>query len=248
MIRTAAVFRAFVAIAACGSFTFGLVGAETPAAAQSATGAALNVSPLRIEIQDAQRGATLLIANVSTRAVPVQTRLFAWSQVNGEDVYAPSTDLTISPSIVSIPAGETQIVRLLRTTPASPGEKRFRLVVDQLPDPTLAQAGTAEARIRFNLPVFLDRDTAAPAELGWTIGPNGISVTNSGGQTARIIKIDVKTADGKSVALGHNILRYVQGKSTISWPDDNACSLGAVTITAYVDGRTVDAQPRSSCG
>ena len=55
-----------------------------------------------------------MLTNTSERSLPVQSRLFAWSQADGEDVYAPSSDLIISPSIASIPPGETQIVRVLR--------------------------------------------------------------------------------------------------------------------------------------
>lgn len=247
MIRTKTILRTIAAIVACGSFTSGIAGTQPALSAPADTGAGLNISPLRIEIESTQAGATVLVANRSTRTLPVQTRLFDWTQNDGEDVYAPSTALTISPSIISIPAGETQIVRLIRKGPATPGEKRFRLIVDQLPDPTLAQSGTAEARIRFNVPVFLDRDKAAPEALAWTIGPDGIAATNSGDATARIVTVEAKTATGTPIDLERNTLRYVMGGSTIKWPARNACSLGPVTITVHVDGRTVDAQPRSQC-
>jgi fimbrial chaperone protein len=180
--------------------------------------------------------------------LPVQSRLFAWSQADGEDVYAPSSDLMISPSITSIPPGETQIVRVLRNGAASPGEKRYRLVVDQLPDPSAARAGAAEARIRFTVPMFLDRTKSAPAQFDWWIGPNGLELANTGGATARVLQLEVKTASGASVPVERNALRYVLGASSIVWPVENACSLGPVTVTASVDGRTVDAHPRSTCG
>jgi fimbrial chaperone protein len=240
--------RALAAATAGGSFLFGIVAASPAPAAPSEFGAGLAISPLRIEIDDAARGATVMLTNTSERALPVQSRLFAWSQAAGEDVYAPSSDLTISPSITSIPPGETQIVRVLRNGAASPGEKRYRLVVDQLPDPEAARAGAAEARIRFTVPMFLDRTKSAPAQFDWRIGANGIELVNTGGATARILQLEVKTAGGASVPVERNALRYVQGNSTIAWPVENACSLGPVTVTVSIDGRTVDAQPRSTCG
>jgi fimbrial chaperone protein len=239
--------RALAAIALGGSLASGLLLASAAHSAPTEYGAGLTITPLRIEIEDANRGATVMLTNSSLRALPVQTRLFAWSQVDGEDVYAPSTDLMISPSITSIPPGKTQIVRVLRTGPAAPGEKRYRLIVDQLPDPALAKAGEAEARIRFSLPVFLDRNKAAPAQFDWRIGPDGVELANTGGATARILQIEVKTAGGASVPVDGNSLRYVMGNSTIAWPMGNACTIGPVTITASIDGRTVDAQPRSTC-
>ena len=257
MTRPAVSQRLFALILAGGSFlalTAPVVRAEPAAPAVAAPVAAppglarLNIAPLRLELDASKPTATLMLTNTSERAVPVQTRLFAWSQDGGEDRFAPSSALTISPSIISIPAGATQIVRLLRTGAASPGEKRFRLAVDQLPDPTMAISGAAEARLRFTIPVFLDRDTAAPAQLGWKVGPDKIEVNNSGGSTARIVSIEVTTAAGKVVPLERNSLRYVLGSSAIAWPLPSACGLGPVTITAQVDGKMANAQASPSCG
>lgn len=150
MTRPAVSSRLFALILAGGSFlalTAPAVRADEPAAPPAAPPSAasvpgmarLNIAPLRLELDASKPAATLMLTNTSERPVPVQTRLFAWSQDGGEDRFAPSSALTISPSIISIPPGATQIVRLLRTGAASPGEKRFRLAVDQLPDPTLVQ-------------------------------------------------------------------------------------------------------------
>lgn len=249
MIRPCLTLRASAALAIGGScLSAMLVTSPAPAADAGEFGAGLAITPLRIEIDGASGGATVMLTNTSHRALPVQSRLFAWSQVDGEDVYDASADLTISPSIASIPPGETQIVRVLRPGAASPGEKRYRLVVDQLPDPAAARAGAAEARIRFAVPMFLDRTRSAPAQLDWRIGAHGIELANTGGATARVLQLAVKTANGTAVPVERNSLRYVMGNSTIAWPVENACSLGPVTVTVSIDGRTVDAQPRSTCG
>jgi fimbrial chaperone protein len=249
MVRQLPLLREFAALAFGGSFLLGLPMTSPASAADSGEfGAGLAITPLRIEIDDAARGATVMLTNTSERPLPVQSRLFAWSQADGEDVYAASSDLMISPSITSIPPGETQIVRVLRSGSASPGEKRYRLVVDQLPDPSAARAGAAEARIRFTVPMFLDRTKSAPAQLDWRMGASGVELVNSGGMTARVLQLEVKTASGAPVPIERNSLRYVLGGSTITWPVENACSLGNVTVTASIDGRTVDAQPRSTCG
>jgi fimbrial chaperone protein len=210
--------------------------------------ARLNIAPLRLEFDAGKSAATLTVTNTSDRAVPVQTRLFAWSQESGEDRFAPSSALTISPSIIAIPAGATQIIRLLRPGAASPGEKRFRLAVDQLPDPQSVESGTAEARLRFTLPVFLDRDTAQPAQLAWRVGVQGIEAINTGGSTARIVSLEVKTPAGQTVPVERNSLRYVQGGAAIVWPLANACSLGAVSITAEIDGQTAHGTASPTCG
>lgn len=255
MTRSAAILRACALIAAGGSLLAAAPpsqpsedqeenGSEKPAQGP----AILSIAPLRVEIEGSASGGTVRLTNSSDHALPVQARLFSWTQANGEDVYAPSNELVVSPSITSIPSGQTQILRVLRRGAATPGEKRFRLAVDQLPDPAQARAGQALTRIRFTLPVFVDREKAQPAALAWRVDKDGIELSNTGGSTARVLDLEVKTADGRIVPVERNALRYVLGNSTISWPLGNGCSLGPVRVTAQIDGQAVDGIATSACG
>ncbi len=248
MTRFAPILRAGALIVAGGL----LLGTAPPAPADDAAPAPgpaiLSIAPLRVEIEGGNAGATVRLTNASDHALPVQARLFAWSQENGEDIYSPSSELVISPSITSIPSGQTQIVRVLRKGASSPGEKRFRLAVDQLPDPALARPGQALTRIRFTLPVFVDREKAQPAAFAWRIANDRIELVNSGGATARVLDIQVKTPDGRVVPVERNALRYVLGNSTITWPLGNGCSLGPVRVTAQIDGQAVDGVAAPACG
>lgn len=255
MTRPAWILRSSALIAAGGLFgapILPVAASETVAPADAAVAAPgpaiLSIAPLRIEIEGGSAGATLRLTNSSDHALPVQSRLFAWSQENGEDIYAPSSELVVSPSITSIPAGQTQVVRVLRKGAASPGEKRFRLAVDQLPDPALARPGQALTRIRFTLPVFVDREKAQPATFAWRIANDRIELVNSGGATARVLDVQVKTPDGRPVAVERNALRYVLGNSSITWPLGNGCSLGAVRVTAQIDGEAVNGVASPACG
>lgn len=252
MTRSAPILRTVAMILAGGSLMAAAPAPSTPAAAEedapSAGPAVLSIAPLRVELEGSGAGATIRLTNASDRALPVQARLFAWSQADGEDVYAPSSELVVSPSITSIPPGQTQIVRVLRRGAASPGEKRFRLAVDQLPDPALVRPGQAQTRIRFTLPVFVDREKAQPAEFAWRIASDRIELVNNGGATARVLEIEVKTPDGRVVPVERNALRYVLGNSTIAWPIGNGCSLGPVRVTAQIDGQAVDGVAAPACG
>lgn len=254
MTRSASILRACALIVAGGSLLAAAPPSDTASNAESgeqasaAGPAILSIAPLRVEIDGAGAGATVRLTNSSNHALPVQARLFAWSQAAGEDVFAPSNELVVSPSITSIPPGQTQVVRLLRKGPATPGEKRFRLAVDQLPDPAHARPGQALTRIRFTLPVFVDREKAQPASFAWRIANDRIELANTGGATARVLEVQVKTADGRIVPVERNALRYVHGNSTIAWPLGNGCSLGPVRVTAQIDGQAVDGVAAPACG
>lgn len=253
MTRPASILRILALIGAGGSLLAAAPPPEAPGATEEGTPAAhgpaiLSIAPLRVEIEGTGAGATVRLTNSSDHALPVQSRLFAWTQSEGEDVYAPSSELVVSPSITSIPSGQTQVVRVLRKGAASAGEKRFRLAVDQLPDPAQARPGQALTRIRFTLPVFVDRDKAPPAALAWRVANDRIELANTGGTTARVLELEVKTADGRIVPVERNALRYVLGNSTITWPLGNGCSLGPVRVTAQIDGEAVDGVAAPACG
>lgn len=257
MTRSAAFPRARLATAVVGAFALaaGLFPASaqdapaTGAAAAAATAAAsLAVTPLRIELPTSTSAETVQVQNTTGSAMAVQVRLFGWAQQGGEDVYTPSAELLVSPSIVSIPAGQTQLVRLMRKGAATQGEKRFRLVIDQLPDPAKARPGVAQTRVRFAVPVFVDRDKAAPAAFAWRMTDGALELANTGGSAARIVQIEIKKPGGQIVPVEQNSLRYVHGASIITWPIGKGCSLGKVHITAQIDGQTVDAEPIPACG
>lgn len=256
MTRSASILRACVAIVAGGLSTAAAPPADATAPADDAAAveaaapgpAILSIAPLRVEIEGGGAGATVRLTNASDHPLPVQSRLFAWTQADGEDVYAPSSELVVSPSITSIPPGQTQVVRILRKGPATPGEKRFRLAVDQLPDPAQARPGQALTRIRFTLPVFVDREQAQPAAFAWRVGKDRLELVNSGGATARVLDLQVKGADGRIIPVERNALRYVLGNSTITWPLGNGCALGPVRVTAQIDGQAVDGLAASACG
>lgn len=220
---------------------------DGPAAEEDAGGAQVSVAPLRLELAGPASSAVLRITNPSRREIGVQVRLFGWAQQAGEDAYFASNDVMISPSIIQIAPGQTQIFRVVRRDTPSAGEKRFRVAIDQLPDPTLERAGEAQARIRFTLPLFLDRDQAASADLGWSLDAAGLHARNAGGQTVRIVGLTLQDATGAEIELEKNSLRYVQGGSTIHWPLTGPCPAGPVTVSANFDGRTVNAQVSPSC-
>lgn len=218
-----------------------------PAAAEGEGGAQVSVAPLRLELAGAANSAVLRVTNPSRREIGVQVRTFGWAQQEGEDAYFVSSDVMISPSIIQIAPGQTQIFRVVRRDTPSAGEKRFRIAIDQLPDPALERAGEAQARIRFTLPLFLDRDQAADADIGWSVDAAGLHARNTGGQTARIVGLTLTDSAGADIPLEKNSLRYVQGGSTITWPLTGPCPAGMVTVSANFDGRTVSAQAPSGC-
>lgn len=223
---------------------------DAPAVPDDVLARSANVSlaPLRIEMDGEQRAETLRVYNPSARAIGVQVRAFGWKQESGKDVYFASNDVMISPSIITIAPGDTQIFRVLRRDRPAEGERRYRVAVDQLPDPELLRGGEAQARIRFTIPMFIDRATAQPANLAWSVGSNGLTAKNSGGQTVRMVNLSLKNAQGQPIPVEMGGLNYIQGDSTLNWPMPNGCPNGPISISGMIDSQTIDAQVQNTCG
>ncbi|WP_144095907.1 molecular chaperone [Croceicoccus sediminis] len=224
---------------------------DTPANSAGAAldrGANISVAPLRLELGGAQTAETLRLRNPAARKIGVQVRVFAWDQVDGEDVYTPTTDVSISPAIIQIKPGDTQIFRVVRTTQAGESEKRYRVAIDQLPDPSLNRHGEFTPRLRFTLPLFVDRQTAQPAQLAWQVAGDKLLLDNAGGQTVRIAAVAMNDASGEALPLNRSGLRYVMGSKKAEWTIRSGCPSGPIEIAALVDGEETRVQAQPNCG
>ena len=224
--------------------------ADTPAPAPAPAGLAgaqVSLAPLRIEMDGAETTATLRVVNPSAKAIGVQVRAFDWSQDNGEDVYSPSGDVRISPSIITVAPGATQVFRVIRREMPVQGERRYRVVVDQLPDPEAIEAATSQTRIRFTIPMFTDRASAAPAALSWAIEGGALRLSNAGQQTAKMVNLALTDGTGREIPVENASLHYVMGGSALRWALPNGCPSGPVRVTAQIDGVEAYAQVSPTC-
>lgn len=226
---------------------------EAPAAAPSAVaaegGARVSLAPLRIELDGAETAATMRVHNPSkVEAIGIQMRAFDWSQADdGRDVYAPTGDVRITPAIITIEPGKTQVFRIIRREAPPAGERRYRIAIDQLPDPKVKNTSISETRIRFTVPMFVDRAASTPAALAWSIAGNSLRVANSGQQTPRMVNLALTDSAGREIGIEGVSLHYIMGGSTLSWALPGGCPAGPVRLTALVDGEAVDAQVQPSC-
>lgn len=225
------------------------VQAQEASAAQSAVPSArVTIAPLRLELDGAQVHETLRVVNPSDRPIGIQVRAFEWTQADGEDIYSSTTDVLVSPSIVVIQPGETQFFRVQRRPLPPAGERRYRVAVDQLPDPDLAQNGTAMTRIRFTIPLFLDRASVEPAQLDWSVKGNTLRVANLGQQSARMVSLALTNGVNTPVEIEGASLHYVHGGSWLEWSLPAGCPAGPLTLNARIDGEVRNVQVPASCG
>ena len=109
----------------------------TALAAAPAEAASLQVTPILVDVAaDTAAATTVTLKNGSNKPVNTQLRVFRWTQVNGQDQYAETTDVAVSPPMVTMRPNGEYVIRVVRTNRAPiRGEESYRLVADELPDP-----------------------------------------------------------------------------------------------------------------
>jgi fimbrial chaperone protein len=178
--------------------------AAVPGAAQAGS---LSVDPIRLEITQGRRTATLRVRNQEQAPVTIRAYALAWSQVDGEDRYEDSSAVIVSPPIFTIPAGGTQLIRVgLRTPSTDP--RAYRLMVEEVPQ--ARPGGGVQVALRLNLPLFAMMNAGTAAELGWAAsrGADGrwtVEAVNNGANYVRVEPAAAEAATGVDFDNGANL-------------------------------------------
>ncbi len=211
--------------------------------------AALRVQPLSVDVTSPSQASSITLQNNGPEILSVQLRVFEWTQADGQDQLAPTTDVVASPPVARIAPGSSYTIRIARTVGAAAAgsEKSYRLWVDELPPAALSRAegGQVDVRLRFDLPVFFHSAGSSPT-LSWSSRKAGddlvLEATNSGSGHARIEALELRTGSDE-VSFGEGLNGYVLANSTRRWtaPSGSANALGggnATVVTGVGDSET----------
>ena len=220
--------------------------AAVPGAAQAGS---LSVDPIRLEITQGRRTATLRVRNQEQSPVTIRAYALAWSQVDGEDRYEDSAAVIVSPPIFTIPAGGTQLIRVgLRTPSADP--RAFRLMVEEVPQ--ASPGGGVQVALRLNLPLFAMMNAGTAAELGWAAsrGADGrwtVEAVNTGAHYVRVEPAAAEAATGVDFDNSANLGVVLPG-SRRRWVVGSAPALLDNGRFAAIQRGAVRAEPQASRG
>ena len=147
------------------------------------------------------------------------------------------------------PGGE-QLVRLVRASrePAAI-EKSYRLVIDEIPDPSTPAVNGVVLRLRYSVPVFVAGATPEPRpELSWKAAREGkewvLSLNNTGTRYAQVASLQVLDSGGKPVAEVDGLVGCAgPAPAAVAHPGRPAAP-GPVRIKALINGGTISATPR----
>ncbi len=148
----------------------------------------------------------------------MQVRSFVWTQHCGGDVLSPTDLLEVSPPIFEMPAGGSQLVRLVLRAAPQGAEAAYRMLFDQLP--TASGTGVTIA-LRFSVPLFAEPAAGAAPDMDAHIERQGggavLVVRNRGSRHDRLLSPALSGPGGR-LNLAGNTNFYVLAGSEQCWP------------------------------
>lgn len=130
----------------------------------AATAGQVDVSPVRFTFGPGQTIGTLALQNTGADPLRMQLKVFAWSQApDGSMKLAPTDDVVIFPTLVSIVPGGSRQIRVGYTGPKPLTERDYRIFVEELPSLEGLQRGIGlNMRARVGIPIFVQPPGAKP--------------------------------------------------------------------------------------
>jgi fimbrial chaperone protein len=217
------------------------------ALAAPALSAALQVSPVHLEVAAPGAATTLALRNVTARPMSAQMRVMLWTQSNGEERLEPTRDVVASPPFVTLKPQQDYTVRIVRVAkqPVA-GEESYRLVIDEVPEAP-PRGGTINLVMRLVVPVFFSSADAS-TNPAWTASRHGntlrLTAANQGERRLRLTDIRIRDAGGRQIGARSGLVGYVLGRSAMTWPIDlapGATARGPLRLSGTTDGGPFEA-------
>lgn len=168
-------------------FRFLLIATLLLAPPPLAAAATYTVNPTRVYLNAGATSALMTLKNESPTTLRMQLRAQRWDQTRaGEMQLAPTEDLIVFPSLLTLAPGEERKVRVASSVPFGAVEKTYRLYVEELPAGAGDDSGSPSVRIltRMGIPVFLQPSrptaTAVLKGVGLSGGALAFELANSG--------------------------------------------------------------------
>ena len=212
--------------------------------------ATLQISPVVVEFAPSDSATGITLRNPGDRPLYGQVRVFRWTQMDGEDVLAPTQDIVASPPLIEIAPHAEQLVRIVRpNAAAAPGEQSYRLLIDELPEPDARSSDGVMIRLRYSVPVFVEPAAQNAPTLAWSLARAGagwaLDVTNSGTRRAQISGVEFVDRDGKAYTVNKGLLGYALAGQQRRWQvivPPGAAPGDTLTVRAAVNAMPVEAR------
>ena len=132
--------------------------------------ATIGVALLSVTIEASATSGFINVTNAEKFERTVQISLVKWEQVNGVKRETPSTDILLSPPIITIPALGQRTIRFgLRRRNTTPEQLAYRVIVTEVHSPLDTGNLGVAVSMRISIPIFVDPQAASNKKPQWTV-------------------------------------------------------------------------------
>lgn len=172
----------------------------------TAIAGSFSVAPIRITLAARRPYSLLRITNNAEQPLTVQARAYRWTSNGQDDVLTATSEVILSPPIMTIAPKATQTVRVGLRFPNENGEETsYRILLDEVPAVanSPAQAGfTLRTLLRISLPVYAQPRQPVKANLHWSAGLDDtgkirLRVVNSGAAHVSLNQLQLSSGDNR---------------------------------------------------
>lgn len=199
---------------------------------------ALEINHTYLTFKNEKNIETLRISNDSSVEKSYQVTAYSWTQSSPKKSTIPTSDLFPSPTIFTLPANQSQSVRIgLFASNTSNSVKGYRLVIQQLPSNSLSTVNVQKelkTTYAVSIPVVVFPNKAVQSSWKWQYNKNGDKVlfTNDGGTIIGFKNLTFEPSTGKPY-LVKNSPQYVFPGQTVYFPIAKPKSITSVKQTIY---------------
>lgn len=190
--------------------------------------AALNISPVELQLDGDAPVATLTVSNSASDVVAMEAHVFEWLPDGAGERRVPTKGVIVSPPIFRIGPSGQQILRIAERDrrPASI-ERAYRVVLTQIPDPEVEGVQIA---LRFDLPMYV-APQRGEGRLEWRLAIGGggteLIVANRGAAHVRLMSVRRAEPDKSAIETGP---RVILAGGERRWQLDEALPAGGLKI------------------
>ena len=188
----------------------------------AASAQSLSVLPVNVFLPSGQRAASLSLKNSGDKPTSIQVRAYDWSQKDDADQLIDSKLIVVSPPLVTIQPGSTQVVRLILRQPPVGSEATYRILLDQIPGP--GEPGVVQMVLRISIPVFAAAAMKAVPQDRFRLERDGEGLflvgVNTGQSHDTLHDIAVTASDGRKFTLKAKVSPYLLAGATRRWELD----------------------------
>jgi fimbrial chaperone protein len=215
---------------------------------QPASAAALQVSPIRLDLAADRPAAALTLHNEGTAPLNAQVRVFAWTQSLDEDHLERTSAIVASPPIVRIAPNGEQTVRILRVSNSPLAhEETYRLLIDEIPNGQQAETNGVRMQLRYSVPVFAGAQDSNKPLVSFALERKDsqlmLRASNGTDTHAQLSRVRLDWPNGQSAPISSGLLGYALPRATRRWPiADAPPDTTSATLHAVINGESVTRQ------